>query len=266
LTARTRSLWCVCGKRLGVKKRLVAPYVSRRDPSWLKSKCGQRQEFVVVAVADTPAGPFVGADEPILPDQGFSIDANPFIDPVDGNGYLFFATDYEHDQPAGTGLCVVPLAQNMTEPADDVRTVLRASAPWQIYEKDRNYKGRLWSEWNCVEGPAVVFHQGKYYCFYSGGAWHGTEYGVEAATAEHPLGPWCDDRALNGPSVLKGIPGKVIGPGHCSVVIGPDGHRRFMVYHAWNLAHTLRRMCIDPIVWTKDGPEVDGPSIDPRPL
>ena len=29
-----------------------APYVSRRDASWLKSKCDQRQEFVIIGYTD----------------------------------------------------------------------------------------------------------------------------------------------------------------------------------------------------------------------
>lgn len=39
-----------CGMGLEgiVSKRIDAPYVSRRDPTWLKSKCGERQEFVVI--------------------------------------------------------------------------------------------------------------------------------------------------------------------------------------------------------------------------
>jgi len=61
--------------------------------------------------------------------------------------------------------------------------------------------------------------------------------------------------------VLKGIPGKIVGPGHNSVTIAPDGQTLMMVYHAWDPAHTARRMCIDPIQWTPEGPRVEGPSI-----
>ncbi len=35
-----------------VSKRADSPYVSKRDSSWLKSKCGQRQEFVVIGYTD----------------------------------------------------------------------------------------------------------------------------------------------------------------------------------------------------------------------
>jgi bifunctional non-homologous end joining protein LigD len=43
-----------CGMALEgiVSKQADAPYVSRRDPTWLKSKCGQRQEFVIIGYTD----------------------------------------------------------------------------------------------------------------------------------------------------------------------------------------------------------------------
>ncbi len=31
-----------------ISKRMDAPYVSRRDPTWIKSKCSQRQEFIII--------------------------------------------------------------------------------------------------------------------------------------------------------------------------------------------------------------------------
>jgi GH43 family beta-xylosidase len=64
--------------------------------------------------------------------------------------------------------------------------------------------------------------------------------------------------------VLKGNPLEVLGPGHNSVVIGPDGQTPFVVYHAWDLNRTARRMCIDPLLWTNDGPKCDGPSVGER--
>ena len=219
-----------------------------------------------VAVADTPEGPFADSGKLLLPQVGFSIDASPFRDPATGKHYLFFATDYESTEPHGTGLAVVQLADDLMSAVGEPKQVVRAVADWQIYERNRNYKGRVWTKWHCVEGPSVVHHNGRYYCFYSGGAWHGTAYGVGFAVAEHPLGPWTDDFAPHGPFVLKGIPEKVVGPGHNSTVIGPDGQTLYMVYHAWDAAHTARRMCIDPIVWTPEGPRVDGPSTEARTL
>ena len=221
---------------------------------------------VRVAIADHPAGPFRDAGRFVIPQLGFTIDANPFRDPQTGRWYLYFATDYEADAPHGTGLAAVEMNDDLTSVKGDPVPVVRAQADWQIYERNRNYKGRVWSAWHCVEGPSVVFHDGRYYCLYSGGAWHGEQYGVGFAVADHPLGPWRDEFASRGPTVLKGIPGKVVGPGHNSTVLGPDGRTLFMVYHAWDTGHTARRMCIDPIRWTAEGPKVDGPSTDPRQL
>jgi GH43 family beta-xylosidase len=144
------------------------------------------------------------------------------------------------------------------------RMVVRASCPWQVYEYNRDYKGRVWKAWHCVEGPFALFHEGKYFCLYSGGAWHSENYGLGFAAADHPLGPWRDDFAQHGPAVLKGIPGHVIGPGHNSVVLGPDDRTQFIVYHAWDAQHSARRMCIDPLRWIEGSPRCDGPSVGMR--
>jgi beta-xylosidase len=219
-----------------------------------------------VATSQDPAGPFRDTGNLLIPDLGFTIDASPFRDPKTGRWYLYFATDYEEDAPHGTGLAVVELAADLMSAVTKPVPVVRAKADWQIYERNRDYKGRVWPAWHCVEGPSALYHDGKYYCLYSAGAWYGDNYGVGFAVANHPLGPYRDDYAASGPAVLRGIPGKVIGPGHNSTVIGPDGKTLFMVYHAWDAAKTARRMCIDPIYFDEHGPRVDGPSVDPRPL
>jgi beta-xylosidase len=219
-----------------------------------------------VAVSASPAGPFKDSGHILIPQLGFTIDASPFKDPQSGKWYLYFATDYEMDAPHGTGLAVVQLNDDLMGAATDPKPVIRASAPWQIYENNRDYKGKVWPAWHCVEGPSVLYHEGRYYCLYSAGAWYGENYGVGYAVADNPLGPWRDDYAANGPVVLKGIAGQVVGPGHNSTVVGPDGRTIYMVYHAWDAAKTARRMCIDPIRWTPQGPRVDGPSTQPRPL
>src|SRR5688500_1212190 len=106
-----------------------------------------------VAVADRPQGPFTDVGRELLPGQGFSIDAHPFRDPRSGRWFLYFATDYTDDEPHGTGLAVVPLAGDMVSVAGAPRRVVRASCDWQVYERDRDYKGRKWKAWHCVEGP-----------------------------------------------------------------------------------------------------------------
>jgi GH43 family beta-xylosidase len=224
---------------------------------------GDENQRLRVAVADHPAGPFVDSGLHLFPDEGFTIDASPFRDPKDGRWYLFFARDY-FDERVGTGTAVVPLEDDMVTPADAPRSVIRASADWQVYERNRHHYGQTWEAWHTVEGPSVLEHEGLYYCFYSGGAWHSENYGVSYGVAEHPLGPYRDEWCAEGPAVLKGIPGKVLGPGHNSFILGPDDRTLFMVYHAWDPDRTARRMCIDPLEWTPDGPRVLGPTYEPQ--
>jgi len=248
-----------------------APEVAEKDGRYYlfysaSTSTSDEHHRLRVALSDTPWGPFEDSGHILIPQLGFTIDACPFRDPQSGRWFLYFATDYEKEHPYGTGLAVIELARDLLSTVGDPKPVIRASAPWQIYEANRNYKGKVWEAWHCVEGPSVVYHEGKYYCLYSAGAWYGDNYGVGYAVADSPTGPWRDDFAAHGPVVLKGIPGKVVGPGHNSTVMGPDDETRFMVYHAWDAGHTARRMCIDPIRWTDDGPRVDGPSTQPRPL
>ncbi len=247
-----------------------APEVAERDGTfymYYSAASGSDDEHhrLRVAVAGHPAGPFVDTGRILLPDEGFTIDAHPFRDPRNGQWYLFFARDF-FDGRVGTGTAVVPLEDDMITPADVPRTVLRASADWHIFERNRHIYGREWEAWHTVEGPFVVVHDGLYYCFYSGGAWHSHAYGVGYGVADNVLGPYHDEWGHTGPSVLRGIEGKVLGPGHNSVVLGPDDRTEFVVYHAWDVEKTARRMCIDPLLWTPDGPRCAGPTVDPQPL
>ena len=205
-----------------------------------------------VAVADAPGGPFQDAGRFLLDNPGFSIDASPFRDPQTGTWYLFYARDF-FDGRVGTGTAMVPLSQDMMSVAGEPSIAVRASNDWQIYEHNRTHYGRVWDAWHTVEGPFVVYKDARYYLFYSGGKWESAGYGVSFAVADNPAGPWMDygDR----PHVLQGN-AKVIGPGHCSVVLAPDDQTHVCCYHAWNAARTKRQLCVDEIEWTADGPRV----------
>jgi GH43 family beta-xylosidase len=214
-----------------------------------------------VAVAPHPHGPFITAG-PVLPySEGFCIDAHPFRDPKDGRWYLFFARDF-FEERTGTGLAVAPLQRDLLQAAEPSRVVLRANADWQIYERNRTLYERTWPAWHTVEGPCVVEHDGRYYCFYSGGNWQTHEYGVSYAVADHPLGPW-QHASETGPIILREKPGEVLGPGHNSYAVTRDDVE-VLVYHAWDPDRQARRMCIDKLVWTPDGPRCLGPTTRPQ--
>ena len=70
--------------------------------------------------------------------------------------------------------------------------------------------------------------------------------------------------------VLRPLPGQIIGPGHNSAVLGPDGRQWFCVYHNWFQPQTgsaaERVMAIDRLDWVGERLTVLGPSVAPQPV
>jgi GH43 family beta-xylosidase len=215
-----------------------------------------------LAVADHPLGPWKDAGRNLTPGEIFAIDAHPFRDPRDGHWYLYYARDVLEPPYAGTGLAVDRLL-SMDRLEGNPRNVLRPYAAWQVFELQRAIKQGL--DWYTIEGPFVLQVEGRYVCFYSGGRWENPNYGVGYAFAGSPLGPWTDEFNEGGPLVLTTVPGRVIGPGHNSVVIGPDLITPYLVYHGWDPDCTARYPRIDPLEWVDGHPRCEGPSSEPRP-
>jgi beta-xylosidase len=214
-----------------------------------------------VAASGSPRGPFRDTGIVLDPDDPFTIDAHPFRDD-DGTWYLFYCRDFLEGERVGTGIVVDRLTAT-ERLAGDRRTVVRPFADWNLFLADREWYGRRWDAWYTVEGPFVRKRDGRYYCFFSGGAWREENYGVSYAVADHPLGPWEVEEG-DGPLVLRTRPGKVLGPGHASIV-SDHGGRDWLVYHGWDPDGRARLMRIDELLWTPAGPRCDGPSTDPRP-
>lgn len=215
-----------------------------------------------VAVSQSPQGPYRDTGKPLIDPRAcpFAIDPHPFQDD-DGRWYLFYARDFLDAGPdarAGTGLAVRRM-KSMTELDDRETVVLRAHADWQRFQANRPMYGNSW-DWHTLEGPFVRKHEGRYYCFYSGGRWETPNYGVDYGVADHVLGPYSDAGNESGPRVLRTIPNQVLGPGHNSLAIGPDGETEHIVYHAWDREMKARQMFIDRLVWTPDGPRCEGPT------
>ena len=202
-----------------------------------------------VAGATSPTGPFDEDFGLLDADDPFTIDAHPFCDD-DGQWYLFYSRDF--------------LEVDMTSLAGERETVMRPHADWHIYERQRQWYGKVW-DWYTVEGPFVRKHDGRYWCFYSGGAWKAENYGISSAVADHPMGPYEPVIADDTADVLRTVPGKVIGPGHGSVALAPDNLTEFLVYHAWDLQHTGRFLHVDPLAWDRGRPVSPGPRTEPQP-
>jgi len=216
-----------------------------------------------VAVANHPAGPFIDSGHR-LTSEDFAIDPHVFEDD-DGTRYLFYATDYLTYTYIGTGTA----RDRMLDPftlAGQPQPVTRARYDWQVYDPQRHEKGGV--RWHTVEGPFVLKHNGLYYQMFSGGNWQNVSYGVSYAVTDDILRPEDWDQAADGEHVLpilRTVPGQVIGPGHNSIMRGPDNRQLFCVYHRWSDDDRERVMCIDRLDFVDDRIVVDGPSLRAQP-
>jgi arabinan endo-1,5-alpha-L-arabinosidase len=218
-----------------------------------------------VAVADHPAGPFELRSRVSGQDERFSIDGAWLLDD-DGKLYLFRCVDFiqEDDLPHGTGIVVQPMCDPLT-PAGPASTVLRASASWHLFERERTmplYESRRFAEWTTIEGPAPVRRGERYYCGYSGGNYTGA-YGTGEAVAQAPLGPYHDLRGLEGP-IFGGVPGLIEGPGHFSVV-QPDLIHDWIALHGRSPHEAVRRVWLCPASWGTAGVAIGELSDQPQP-
>ncbi|HET7830763.1 MAG TPA: glycoside hydrolase family 43 protein [Candidatus Limnocylindrales bacterium] len=245
----------------GEHRKWWAPEVAELDGRWYlyySTGIEDRGHRIRVAVADAPDGPFDDLGLELTPDERFAIDPHPFVDD-DGARYLFYARDLLEGERVGTSIAVDRLV-TPTRLAGSPVPVLPPSADWQLYRRGRPMYGSVY-DWHTLEGPFVRKRLGRYWLLYSGGAWTGDTYAVSWASADRPLGPWTDA----GPAIppLLRSTADLVGPGHCSVVEGPDGGD-WLAYHAWDPALTARRMCLDRIEWTEDGPRTEGPTVSPQ--
>ena len=244
-----------------------APEVARGpDGAWYlyySVGFGDRLHHLRVARASSPRGPYEDAGPLTEPEHvPFAIDPHPFRD-SDGRWYLYHARDFLEDETSdagplrtGTALVVTPMT-TMTSLGPETHTVARARFDWQRFERDRPmYGGR--HDWHTLEGPFVTMHDGRYYCLYSGGRWQDATYGVDYVEAPSPLGPWTDTATETGPRVLRTVPDRLIGPGHCSVVAAPDGLARVLAFHAWDASMSLRQLHLAELSFTPAGPRAAG--------
>lgn len=230
---------------------------------------GGQDHQLRVATSRDPLGPFEDSGHVLLPAEPFTIDAHPFQS-TDGQWYLFFSKDFltlEEDYRVGTGIVVDRLV-DMRTLAGEPRVVVRPHTDWHLFKARRPMYGNVY-DWHTVEGPAVRVHNGQYYCFFSGGAWERENYGISYVIADHPLGPYRRPPAgTDGTEnlLMRSVPGHVIGPGHNSFTVAPDGRQEVIVYHAWDTTMTARLMRIDRLSWDGDQPVVaGGPSWTPQP-
>ena len=214
-----------------------------------------------VATSDTPDGGF--RDSGVrLTSEDFAIDAHVFIDD-DRTKYLFYATDFLEHTHIGTGTVVDRMLDWFTLEGNP-RPVTRAKYDWQVYDPARKEKGGV--RWHTVEGPAVLKRKGRYFEMFSGGNWKNTTYGVSFATTEDIQASEEWSQFSDGEKVLpilRTIPDRIVGPGHNSIVRGPNGRELYCIYHRWT--DQGRSMAIDRMDFAGDRIFVVGATDTPQP-
>lgn len=210
-----------------------------------------------VAVADHPGGPFVDAGRR-LTSEPFTIDAHVFTD-RGGARWLFYATDFLDRSHIGTGTVRDRLLDPFTLEGDP-KPVALPRYDWHVYHLNRPEKGFV--RWHTVEGPFVLERKGVYYEMFSGGNWQNPTYGVSYAKTRSLADPgeWIQAEL----PILR-TTGEVVGPGHNSVVRGPDNRQLYCVYHRWSPDLSARVMAIDPLDWAGERMIVLGPTTTPQP-
>ena len=197
----------------------------------LPRKNQQLDKQIGVAVAGSPLGPFT--DKAVLATN--AIDAHLFQDD-DAKYYLYYV-----DLHQGFKIRVQPMSDPLTK-SGDTEVVIRPTEAWE------KISGQV------TEGPFMLKRNGVYYLMYSGTGADSPNYGIGYATAKSPLGPFA--KFEGNPVVRRG--GKVLGPGHHSVIEGPD-KKLWLVYHQkWDDKTNFRRfLAIDPM-WFDDQGVIHG--------
>jgi arabinan endo-1,5-alpha-L-arabinosidase len=256
--------------------RYWAPEVTEDNGRFLLYYAVHTDEFVAsirVAVAERPDGPFVDSGHDLTGALfPWAIDPHVFRD-YDGQWYLYITIEYwdDPDGYVGSGNAVVRLRDPFTVAGAPAR-VTSPRHPWELFEARRPEKGGV--DWYTVEGPAVLRHRGRYYEMFSGGCYYRDNYAVSYATSPTPMGPggmrdasWRDWEDTTGDGrLMHGTPNQVIGPGHNSLVRGPNNADLYIAYHAWPPAMTARWPCLDRLYWHGDALWTPGPTHTPQPV
>ena len=169
------------------------------------------EEHICMAESLSPLGPFVQrVQKPIREHKG--IDNHLFID-EDGTPYIFWV-HFNH----GNEIWVARLEGDLgTIVKGTERFCMRISQDWE----------KVWPAVN--EGPFVTKKDGVYYMTYSANSYESPSYGVGAAIASDPFGPW--EKSADNP-ILQ-FCGSLEGVGHHAVFRDASGMER-IVFHSHN--------------------------------
>ncbi len=211
---------------------------------------------LAIAVASSPAGPFVDIGRPLKCGESFvNIDPMVFDDPATGKRLYYWGSGFQPIRVQELGPDNISFAPG-SAPKDLV---------WPNPKKDTFPV--------LVEGPWVIRRGEYYYMFYSGDNCCGPKanYAVMVARSRSATGPFETLEKADGTpdSIILERAGHWFAPGHNSIVTDAAG-TDWMVYHAVDTrrprekatdeVNTRRVMLIDRVEWRGGWPYVVGPT------
>lgn len=253
---------------------------------WKQNPGKELENFRIgVAVADSPAGPFIDLTNNPVFDPGYPvIDANLLFD-ESGKIYLYYSrVCYKHpvesevatwarekgwfDTIEESWVYGVELKPDFSGVVGEPVLLLRPpvtmddkQSAWESRSVTSREVNRRWTE-----GSVIFKKADTYYMMYSANYFGGKNYAVGYATSKSPLGPFT--KAANNPVLQKNTEqgGVVSGTGHNSIAYSPDGKEMFCVYHARTTATGEQRVVfIDRMKILEDGTLiVEGPTTTPQ--
>lgn len=170
-------------------------------------------EFIAIASADSPLGPFKQNRLAKLPAEVKQIDPYVFFD-EDGKIYL-----YHVRLTKGNRLFVAELNEDLTAIKEGTLT--------ECISAQKDWENTQHSDWPVAEGPTVIKRDGMYYFFYSCNDFRNIDYAVGYATARSPYGPW---KKQEGDPIISRQLLKKNGTGHGDLFLDAN-HQLQYVFH-----------------------------------
>jgi GH43 family beta-xylosidase len=215
-------------------------------------------EFLRVAVADKPEGPFEYVK---TFHSHFSIDPHVVRD-EQGEFWIYYTVSrFAGTEDKSGTVNIVDKMTDLLTLAGNPQDVIIPTIKEEIFEKNRFGNGR---DWYCVEGSFHLKHRGKEYVMYSGSAFTKEDYFIGYAVKSSD-GKWekFPDARTYHPVIRKSD--FVEGTGHHSVALAPNNVDQWVFYHGRNVISDSpegerRNMRMDPLLWSGDRMWVPGPS------
>jgi GH43 family beta-xylosidase len=238
-----------------------APSIHPADDGWyLYYTAGLR---IGVAWSADPGGPFVDVREtPLIGGghggvgDGEDYDPDDFTHPFNFEEFSIDAFVLEGAEGQDEGLTLYctsysPASRLIAVPLSDPTTVA-GDAPTVVLTPDAT----TW-EGAVTEGPWLLERDGQVHMMYSGNYAETQNYGMGAAVAPGPLGPF--ERYTENPLLEADPADGLWGPGHHAVAPGPEGAlsegQMLMFYHAKNAPASAwnRHIRLGGVAWSGSG-------------